>query len=50
MFERNVFGIKAKDLKECDVPIKDEPVGVALIEKETDEYLELRRKELENDN
>jgi len=24
MFERNVFGIKAKDLKECDFPISKE--------------------------
>ena len=43
MFERQVFGITPDDLKECDLPAADEPVGAALSGAEAEENLDAIR-------
>lgn len=44
VFEREVFGIDADDLEECDVPAPDEPVGAILTEEgDVKAFIDLQR-------
>lgn len=44
-FERQVFGIAADDLEECELPPSDEPVGEFMTPDEQVEYINERRAE-----
>lgn len=41
--ERRVFGIKPDDLEECDLPAKDEPLGVMVAPGDQEKFIELAR-------
>lgn len=44
MFDRQVFGVAADDLEECDLPASDEPIGTLLTEEaEVEAYIDLTR-------
>jgi len=44
MFDRQVFGIKPEDLKECDLPGTDEEIGTVLtVEEDVEEFIDIVR-------
>jgi hypothetical protein len=43
LFNRQVFGIKPDDLEPCDLPPKDEPVGVLMTPQQVDDNIDILR-------